>query len=757
MAPDWALMDDPFHPGCKGFDIDGYVQYIVAFVRANRERVVQVVPSGLERYIDARTLELHRNAYAALKKEFPDLPVGMMVWGVLGSAADVNLILQEKLYEVADFFDTHVYLSAVDWSEWERLQRTLRKTGIDRRIISTEFARVGGTDQLQRARDIITSMLDAHSHDMYRVTYFNMCVGNNDPVREAVLRGEFEGDGFQWMQYVDRPRVADAIDSNEWRVGLYGQDYRGSSLMPMLQCMAYYNFAQAVECAGFKTVFQPTDRSIAYVYARGGKTICYLFLREPAKPATLALTVKVPYTMQDLFGRTDRVTPAGASLVVATLDPLALLFEQEVPELYDPKTAAAVLKPVEGGVLSPVIVRGAANIMKVTIPSVFDKPFKATVTATVDGPWPKTEPRSVECSGGKPVGVEIPVTVAADTAPGSYSFTVRIHSGDALVSVLKQPLQVSEVLALEMQGVPITKAQDPEIALTIRSLADVPMAGTVRLHNRFFGAGLVPDVMEKPYTLKPHETAEIRFPVPRGQANLTSSYEMRATIHDKSGFTVTSDDDISFQPCVKTKAPITVDGDLADWRLDELVSIPFGLRHRGPRDPAEFSALFYTRWDNAKLYFAAVVTDPVQVVTGQDQLEWNDDNIMFGLYPWMWHMGEPLNTGYYREHLGPIKGGKATFMRVGHVPSGPSSTAEGAEIAVTRTDTGYVYEWAYPKASLHPLQLTLGGAFRLSMSVWDQYQVEKKGWGQFSWLTFSGFNTSVNAQPNLWRQFTMVE
>ena len=46
------------------------------------------------------------------------------------------------------------------------------------------------------------------------------------------------------------------------------------------------------------------------------------------------------------------------------------------------------------------------------------------------------------------------------------------------------------------------------------------------------------------------------------------------------------------------------------------------------------------------------------------------------------------------------------------------------------------------------------------MSVWDQFKATKKDegdWGDFSWLTFSGFNSSVNAVPSLWRQFTMVE
>jgi hypothetical protein len=87
-VPGWALVDDPLKPGRKTFDIDAYVAYIVAYVRANRHRIVQVVPSGLERVFDARTLELHRKAYAALKKEFPDLPVDL----AHGRAAELGLL-----------------------------------------------------------------------------------------------------------------------------------------------------------------------------------------------------------------------------------------------------------------------------------------------------------------------------------------------------------------------------------------------------------------------------------------------------------------------------------------------------------------------------------------------------------------------------------------------------------------------------------------------------------------------------------------
>ncbi len=760
-APDWALLDDPAYPGCKTFDIDGYVAYQVAYVRANRARIVQVVPSGLERPIDARTLELQRKAYAALKREFPDLPVGMMTWGVNASDEQVDLVLREKLYEVADFFDTHVYLAGIDWGGAERLRKELQKLGHERRMISTEFARVGGTDQLQGSRDLITAMLDAHAHAMDRITYFLMYVGQGQEpaLRQPVLRGEFPGDGFQWMQYADRPRVADAITDPNWGRGSYGTDQRGASLMPLLKTTTYCNFVQAVEGADFKTVFAPTPRSIAYVYARDGQTICYVFLREPDAPTLLTLATDVPYTQQDLYGRTDRVTPAGAALFVATLDPLLLVFERAVPALHDAKTAAAALRPAAGGLTLPVVARGAAGTATLTLPPGFARAFSARVVATVDGTWPQVAPQTVALTPAQPATVTLPLAIAADRAAGSYTFTTRLYDGATLVAALKQPLTVGERLTAQMRGVPMTAAQDPAIAVTLHSLADQPLAGTVRLANRYFGAGFEPAQYEQPYTVPARGTAELRFPVPRAQASLAISYELRATLADQSGFTITCEDDVSFQACVKTKKPIVVDGDLGDWQLDALVPIPFEKWHRGPRDAQEFSGRFYSRWDEAKLYFAAEITDHTPVANGTDQVHWNDDNIMLCLYPWGWHMGEPLNGGYYREHIGPLQGGKASVLRVGNVPSGPPTPA-GVEVAVRRTATAWVYEWAYPRATIHPMALAPGGAFRLSLSVWDQFKRDKKGegdWGQYTWLTFSGFNTSVNAVPSLWRQFNLIE
>ncbi len=753
MAPAWAQLDDPFNPGCKTFDIDGFVAYIVAFVRANRNNVLMVVPSGLERNIDARTMELQRKAYAALKKEFLDLPVGMMTWGMPGSKEDADWIMKEKIYEIADFFDSHLYGASFVWDGYVKATASLQAIGKKRRMISTEFAYVGGNDQLPGSRDLIKTSLDAHAHDMSPITDFTVTSGNWW-TPQPVLRGEFPGDSFSFNQTANRPRVSDALPK-----GISDGDRFGSG-MPLLKTIAYYNLVQAVDCADFKLAFKPTERTIAYVYARGGKTICYLYLSEPNPAVTLVLNTGVPYTMQDLYGRTDRVTPQGASLVCATLDPLLLSFEGEVPALYDAKTAGTVLKPVEGGLAQLSIARGSSANVTLTVPPVFNKSFKAKVVATVDGTWPKVPSKTVKVAADKPGTVELPIAISAKQAAGVFTFTTRLYDGDKLVSVMKQPLQIGEILTAQLTGIPMTKTQDPAIVVTVRSLGDKPMSGTVKIENRFFGAGYTATPFEGVYTVGPRGTAEVRFPVPREQANLATCYEMRATITDKSGFTIGCEDEVSFHACVKTKTPITIDGDLSDWKLDELLAIPYEKCWPGTeRDRKAFSGRFYTRWDDQKVYFAAVITDSTPVANGKEYVFWTDDNIMFTLYPWTWHMGEPLNSGYYREHIGPTQGGKASIARNGYVAGGPG-TAEGSEIVIKRTATGWIYEWSYPKASLSPLALEKGKGFRIAMSVFDQTKMDKTtevDWGTFTWLTVAGFNTNVNSRPDLWRQFVFVE
>ena len=129
---------------------------------------------------------------------------------------------------------------------------------------------------------------------------------------------------------------------------------------------------------------------------------------------------------------------------------------------------------------------------------------------------------------------------------------------------------------------------------------------------------------------------------------------------------------------------------------------------------------------------------------------------MLGLYPWGWRMGEPLNAGYYREHLGLCADGKSRVFRVGNVPSGPPA-ADGVSIMVKRGPKGFVYEWAYPKASLRPLELKPDARFRLSLAALDRDLDAAGKPGSLGAVQLGGFNLNIDAQPTKWREFIMVE
>ena len=153
-------------------------------------------------------------------------------------------------------------------------------------------------------------------------------------------------------------------------------------------------------------------------------------------------------------------------------------------------------------------------------------------------------------------------------------------------------------------------------------------------------------------------------------------------------------------------------------------------------------------WDEHNVYFA-VVQRKFDAFThrSNDIGLWMDDNIMLGLYPWRWKMGEPLYSGYYREHDGLCADGTARIFRVGNVAGGPTNDA-GTQIAVTQTADGYVYEWAYAKSSLYPIELKPGAGFRLSLFALDSDPaLGLRG------IQIGGFNENVDARPVKWREF----
>jgi len=747
MAPAGASFDDPLRPGCKAFNIDGYVDYIVARIRAQRNQIAMVVPSGLERTIDSRTIELQRKAYAAIKKEFPDLPVGMMLYGLFGNPSDqANIFLKEKLYECADFIDDHMYSPSMDWTEWKRLQREVKAKGRELYLISTEFSRVGGVDQVARSRAMVNSHLEAWANGMRWITYFNVQADVDQPI----LREPVGGDGFQWMQRLSQPNPSPAIQA---------KSLPQFSHVPLLQTMTYYNLVQEFEGAEFRASFRPADDTVVYVFARHGQTICAFHLTKPTLPRNLAVLTAVPFTGRDLFGKTERIEPTTAALVSAIENPTVITFDREVPLLYDATTAPQVIQSAGSGAVPPLLARGVAANVRLTIPGIFAQDFSATVSGVLDSSAPATA-RRVSIKQKAPVTMDVPIQVGSQQAPGAGTIVTRIRDQQRLVGVLSTPVTIADTLSVQLIGLPLLPHRSPAIEVTVRNLSDVARAGSVTLENRYFGTGRQPAEMTKPYSVPAHGESVLRFDVPAEQVNLGSSYWFTATLRDNSGTVVTTKEEVAFRASLKTTTPITIDGDLADWKLEELMPIPFeryvtslGKQVAGSN---ELAAVAYSRWDADCLYFAVIVTDDkaAGISRVNDVGIWLDDNIMLGFYPWGWRADEPLKDGYYREHLGPCADGVARVFRIGNVPDGQVNAA-GVKIGVKRTATGYVYEWAYPLDAIRPFVLEPGARFRVSLAAINRVSKEDK-WGTMAAVQLGGFNLSIDAQPTKWREFVLV-
>jgi len=730
-VPPEAIIDDPLHPGRITFQIDPYVEYIVAYVRQNREAIARVVPSGLERPIDARTIELAKKVYTALKKEFPDLPVGFMLYGLsMNPSTDVDLFLKEKLYDYCDFIDTHVYASSVDWTEWERLQAAYKQMGRQPvPLVSTEFCRVGGMDQVQRSRDMVAAHLDAFAHGMGHIYYFN-CYNTTNWLPKPFLReptdlGGDQTSGFMYLQMVARSM--------------------GNDMLPLLQTMTYYNMVQNYEGATYRKTLAPDDSSIGYLFDRGDSTSIALWLTRPTGTETFLVKSPIDFRVQDLFGRTERMA-AGSALISVDENPLTLLFDKQVENIE--------ITPVNGGLRVNPVARGAKGKADVILPANWGIAGPVKIACTVDGTWPAIKDTTVTVSKGKETRVTLPFAIDLKRAVGAYPMRTQLFAGNRLIGLLTGNLQINELLSADVDTVPMTRTGNPAVTVTIHSLKDTPTEAKVTFDDHYFSPELRNQVVTKPIKVPARGSATVTFPVERSLVNLSTAYNISVSVEDTTGVRVSKEEEIAFRACERAPGPITIDGDLADWKLDERTAIPFSRAFTSWGKPLKplCSGVLYSMWDENNLYFAVVVKKFDAFTHRGNTVDiWTDDNIMFGLYPWRWKMDTTLFSGYYREHLGLCLDGKSRIFRLGNVEGG-TPTDEGSQIAVKQSADGYVYEWAYPKKSVFPLEFKQGAGFRLSLFALDSDpDCGLRG------IQIGGFNENVDARPVRWREFILTK
>jgi len=754
-VPPEVIIPDPLHPGRITFKIDPYVEYIMAYIRHNHQAIDRVVPSGLEREIDARTIELHKKAYKAIKKEFPEIKVGFMLYGLpMNPSKDVDLFLKEKLYNWCDFIDTHIYSSSVDWTEWERLKKELKKIGKDNIfLVSTEFSKVGGMDQIGRSKSMIAGHLDAFAHGMNHIYYFNII--NNHPVTKPFLReqtdlGATQESGFLFMQRVVRPKVSDDIVLKDYYKKWKWWGYLNNSIMPLLQTMTYYNLVQNFETASYRKTIYPDENTIGYILDRGNSTIVALWLKKPVGRKSFVVKTPSPYTICDLFGRKKKINPfKNTSIITVDENPLTLLFNSKIKHLE--------LTPVKIEIKADTISPGDSGKLKVNFISPFEGVFK--FFATVDGYWPQVKRRTITLKKGRDIKITLPFKVSKNQKTGKYPLTVNFISDNKIAGFIQTELDVGNPLKVDIDTIPLTINRNPAIVVKIRNLKNKKTTGRIIFDDRYFAPSYRNKIYEKEYEIPPYQESKIIFPVESNFINLATSYNISLFVKDESGIEIKKEEEIGFRACEKTKGKIKIDGDLSDWHLNKLIPISFEREFttwgKKIKDEKDLSGKLYTVWDKDYLYFGVIVKDNSKVQRFNDISMWQDDNIMFGLYPWGWKKGEVLHSGYYREHLGLCKDGMARIFRVGAV-SGGIQNAKEAKISVRKTEDGYIYEWAYPKKLVFPLELKEGSKFRISMFILDRDK-EKGKLSALGGIQIGGFNENVDARPEKWREFILTE
>jgi hypothetical protein len=375
-----------------------------------------------------------------------------------------------------------MYSPSMDWTEWKNLQKAVKAKGKVIYLISTEFSRVGGKSQIQRSRAMANSHLEAWANGMRWITYFNVKANTSTPV----LREAAPGSGFQWLQNVKRPKASNVIIKSKRKLT--------SSLMPLLQTMTYYNLAQNFEGAEFQTTLHPSNDTVVYVFSRKGKTICAFHLTKQKSPQNLAILTDVPFISQDLFGKTNRITPNSTAIVSATKNPTVIIFDKEIPQLYKEQTAKKVIKAVGSVENTPVLARGTVTDLKLQIPGVFKK-FSAKVIGSIDNT--KTKAVKVKIADNRPTEIKLPLTIDKKIKPGTYTFENRIYDGKKLVGIMRLPITISDVISLNIEGVPKLPQQEPAIAVTVVNLSDKAISGEVSLDNIYFGGSFIWIVMER--------------------------------------------------------------------------------------------------------------------------------------------------------------------------------------------------------------------------------------------------------------------
>lgn len=745
FIPDGAILetkDKVLYAGRKGmellnYDVNAYADFILEYIRQNRQAIDWVIPSGLERSLNQRVIALQKKVYTEARKRFPGIKVGFCVNFV--PVADFD---KYELWKYADFLNVHLYgaTAGFPFNDNVALYHAYYKKKFKKKAIFTltEGALRMPPGQINYAAGSMRGIWSLMEQNFVGIYYYHQ--NNLRPIRnpdtEDTLTSDPHSsvyDNYRFIQLVDRPIMApELIMAPRYASYRWKNDSTmgaGCSFLPTVSTGVYFNLIRDFDRKKLRFARMMPSTKV-YVFDGNGKTVCGLDPREGSVGNPLIINTDTPCTFRDIFGRTTRLTPEKGKLVIQLGGrPGTLLFDKIAKKL-----SFAEMKSVGLEKLSAF----AGNTFR-CMPEL-DKGFPVSGTAMVSGENGFTFPIAKE-------------QVLPGLKPGVYPIRAFLKQNGKTYGVLHHVLTVLDPFQAAMSPCP---GKTPGFEVILNNASAKTVSGKAIYRNDQLCVTPRPEAIVRPFSIPAKGTARLFFPIAPLMVKMNYNELTEVDVITDDGRKITLKERLHFRAVPEAKQAIHVDGDLSDWPLDKLTPIPMErVRMTDVDEPAPdnlaTTGKFYTMWKGTTLYMAAVMNDTTPQSRFMDVNLWMDDNLLFGIYPWRYKEGGKFHFGFYRGHVGLHKDGSAGNYRENDVPAGGSADTSRIKTAIKRLPGKIVYELAFPKGTLHPFVPAPGEGFRISLTCFDATGNKKDFYGILSY--FGGANVNFHMDVNQWFEF----
>jgi Glycosyl hydrolase catalytic core len=225
-------------------------------------------------------------------------------------------------------------------------------------------------------------------------------------------------------------------------------------------------------------------------------------------------------------------------------------------------------------------------------------------------------------------------------------------------------------------------------------------------------------------TIQPSGSAEVKLPVANFKAWTIYPAKVEITFTDAPP--LVWEGEISYNPV--PRRTVAIDGDPSKWtnaNCIDLAKAPFTkLMKSLTGDDADLTGNVYLSWDDANLYFAAKVRDPIFFQDQTGYGVWKGDNFQLGFHSEMPWPGVQVGIGSQELGLSLTPLGPQVFRFNG---PGKGGLLEGIPLKIKRDGDITFYECAIPWSQLDPATPSRG-YFSFALFLNDSDGQGRKGY-----------------------------